>query len=106
MPGYVQKVLHKYQHTAPSKPEYSPHQYVEPAYGQKIQLAPFDDSPLLDNKGTKRIQGIIGSLLYYGRAIDNTILKAINKISAVQAKPTEKKPSSRHQVTRLRSHIS
>ena len=55
-----------------------------------------DDTPLLDTKTTKRIQGIIGSLLYYARAIDNTMLTAINEISAVQSKPTEKNTTSRY----------
>ena len=89
MPGYIQKILHRYQHPAPFKPEYSPHQHIDPIYGIKRQMAVVDDSTLLDEKSTKRIQGIIGSLLYYARAIDNTMLTAINEISAVQSKPTE-----------------
>ena len=90
MPGYIDKVLHRYQHTPSPKPERSPHQHTEPAYGQRIQMAPIDNTPPLDPKTTKRIQGIVGSLLYYARAIDNTILTAINEISAVQSRPTEK----------------
>ena len=45
---------------------------------------------LVDTKTTKWIQGIIGSLLYYARTNDNTMLTAINEISAVQATPTQK----------------
>ena len=90
MPGYIEKTLHKYQHQKPSKSEYSPHIHNEPVYGAKQQFTQIDDSPSLDTKTTKRIQGIIGSLLYYARAIDNTMLTAINEISAVQSKPTEK----------------
>ena len=83
-------MLHKYQHPALSKPEYSPHAHTEPIYGAKQQFASIDNTPLLDTKATKRIQGIIGSLLYYARAIDNTMLTAINEISAIQSKPTQK----------------
>ena len=90
MPGYIEKTLHKYQHPKPSKPEYSPHQHTAPVYGARQQFAQTDDTPFLDTKTTKRIQGIIGSLLYYARAIDNTMLTAINEISAVQSQPTEK----------------
>ena len=98
MPGYIDKVLHKYQHQSPTKPELSPHQHTEPAYGQRIQMAPVDNTPPLNPKATKRIQGIIGSLLYYARAIDNTMLTAINEISAVQSKPTQK---TLHATTKL-----
>ena len=90
MPEYVNKVLQKYQHPKPSKPEYSPHVHTEPVYGATQQFAPIDNSPPVDKTTTKCIQGIIGSLLYYARTIDNTMLTAINEISAVQVKPTEK----------------
>ena len=44
----------------------------------------------VDKKGTKRIQSIVGSLLYYARAIDNTLLTALNSIGAQQSnKPTK-----------------
>ena len=103
IPGYVEKVLHKYQHSPPIKPEYSPHAHTEPIYGAKQQFAQIDDSPPVDAKATKRIQGIIGSLLYYARTIDNTMLTAINEISAVQAKPTQKTLAA---VTKLLDYAS
>ena len=89
MPGYIDKVLARYQHPKPIKPEYQPHKHAQPIYSSKPQMAPIDTSPLLDSKTTKRIQGIVGSLLYYARAIDNTMLTAITEISAVQSKPTQ-----------------
>ena len=88
MPGYINKVLHKYQHPTPTRPEYAPHQHVEPVYGAKQQITTVDTSSPLDKKGIRRIQGIIGSLLFYGRAIDNTMLTAINDISGQQASAT------------------
>ncbi len=36
----------------------------------------------------KRVQKIIGSLLYYAQAVDNKLLVALNAISARQAKAT------------------
>ena len=92
MPTYVQDVLHKFQHPTPSRAQRSPftikpHQPFKP---RQQQYAPAPDaSPQLDNKGTKQIQSIVGSLLYYARAIDNTILPALNTISAQQSKPTQ-----------------
>lgn len=45
--------------------------------------------PALDEKGKKRVQQIIGSILYYTRAIDLTVLMALSTIAMSQAKPTE-----------------
>jgi len=88
MPGYIAKVLKKYN--VPSlPPQHSPHTYNIPVYGKKTQFAPPPDtSPTLSKEKTKRIQGIIGSLLYYARAIDSPILPALNELSAQQAHPT------------------
>ena len=48
-----------------------------------------DDSPLLSNEDTKYIQAVAGTLLYYARAVDPTILTALSSIATEQAKPTE-----------------
>jgi len=89
MPNYIpdllQQILYK-----PRTPEYAPHAYNKPAYGTKIQYAQnHDESPVLDHVRTKRIQKIIGSLLYYGRAVDPTILVALGTLASQQNKPTE-----------------
>ena len=58
-------------------------------YG-KLQLtdAP-DTSPPLSSTAQKLVQQIIGVFLYYGRAVDNTILKALNSIATSQVQGTE-----------------
>ena len=58
MPGYVPKALHKFQHPHPRKrPQYAPHTWTEPAYGQIVQYAAtLEDLPLLDQKGAIRVQ--------------------------------------------------
>jgi hypothetical protein len=90
MNGYITDVLLKYGHTPPAKPQHSPHQHRDIVYGAKEQLVPDNDtSPLLNNAGVKRIQGIAGSLLYYARAVDNKLLVALSAISSQQAKATE-----------------
>ena len=99
MPGYIEKVLTQYQRSKPTKPEYQPHRHVQPIYSSKPQMAPVDEFPPVDTKTTKQIQGIISSLLYYARAINNTMLIAIDVISAVQAKPTQQTLDA---VTKLR----
>ena len=66
-----------------------PRKWNKPAYGKKTQFAPPpDNSSRLDAKGQKQIQSIVGTFLYYSRAIDPSILPAFNEISSQQAKPT------------------
>jgi len=89
MPGYVPKALLTLRHPAPTKPQHSPHRWTAPVYGQKVQLADSDLSPLLDQAGIKRVQQISGLFLYYSRSCDPTIIVALNEISNNQASPTE-----------------
>ena len=73
----------------PKKPEDNPFKYIAPEYGAKVQYALADDvSTVLDEKGKKQIQEILGSLLYYARAVDPTILVTISSLSTQQSKPT------------------
>jgi hypothetical protein len=68
-----------------------PHPYREIRYGAKVQYADaLDETPRLSPEATKEIQGIVGSLLFYGRAVDYSILPALNDISYQQSKPTQR----------------
>ena len=49
-----------------------------------------DTSPPLNAKETTYVQSLIGSLLYHARALDASLLPALNSISAQQNKPTKK----------------
>ena len=89
MPGYVPKALHALQHPPPARPQHSPHRWSAPVYGQKLQLATTDLTPLLDKAGIHRVQQISGLFLYYSRGCDPTIIVALNEISNQQAAPTE-----------------
>ena len=90
MPGYIPKLLHKLQHKITKYPQFSPHKWTQPAFGKKRQYAKNEpESPALNKQDTRKVQMIVGSLLYYSRAVDPTILPALNKIVAVQSKPTE-----------------
>ena len=46
--------------------------------------------PPLNKEETKYIQAVAGTLLYYGRAVDNTILPALSAIATEQPQPTER----------------
>jgi hypothetical protein len=90
MRDYINNLLLKYNHPTPRKPQHSPHAHREIVYGAKEQFLPDNDtSAPLDDKGIKRIQGIIGSLLYYAQAVDNKLLATLSTISSQQAYATE-----------------
>jgi hypothetical protein len=50
---------------------------------------PTDLSPELPPTDKTKIQEIIGTLLYYGRAVDSTILVALGSLASTQAKSTQ-----------------
>ena len=52
-------------------------------------MQPTDTSPLLNEKGINIIQGIVGALLYVGRAVNNKLLVALSAIGAQQAAAIE-----------------
>lgn len=90
MDGYIDRVREKYGHKRPSKPQLSPHKHREINYGASSQLAHVDaDSPALPESGVKRVQGVVGALLYYARAVDNKLLVALSAIGSQQASATE-----------------
>ncbi len=69
----------------------SPHPHVAPTYGAKAQyVEPDEISTPLDKEGKKYIQAVTGTLLYYSRAVDPTMLVALNAIATQQASPTQK----------------
>ena len=47
------------------------------------------NSPSLDSKGIKRVQAIVGALLFYGREVDNKVLVDLNTICNQQAAASE-----------------
>ena len=44
---------------------------------------------LLSKEEKKYIQQVLGTFLYYGRAVDSTMLTALSSIASTQAEPTE-----------------
>ena len=63
---------------------------MPPNYGQRIQYAePSDTSERLNDKDTNIIQQVCGTFLYYGIALDNTILVALSDISSEQSRATK-----------------
>ena len=58
-------------------------------FRRKSPLSP-NDMPKLDANGIKHIQQSVGSILYYARAVDITVLMALSTIAVEQTKATEK----------------
>ena len=90
MPGYVHEALQRFQWRAPNKPQGQPHKRTTPSYGSKVQYATKEeDSPSLTKEWKKLVQRIVGAFLYYGRAVDASMLPALSTIASDQANPTE-----------------
>ena len=78
MPGYIKQLLQKYKHKMPIKPQHCPYTLAPKQYGAKAQAPiPADISPKLSNEEIKEIQCIVGSILYYARVVDITVLMAL-----------------------------
>jgi len=85
MPGYIEKAIQRFgaakQRGAKSPLTYTPPQLVPQLTQDK--LTPVDAA-------TKTfVQEVTGVFLFYSRAVDPTMLTAVNKISMQQAAPTQ-----------------
>ena len=66
------------------------HKHREINYGAKTQYnTNADNSNKLDNKGIKRIQSIMVTLLYYARAVNTKLLVSLRDIGSQQVASTE-----------------
>ena len=90
MDGYVRKTLQKFNNWKPTKMRHSPSHFTPPQYGQKIQLTQPDDSQPLTLQEIKELQQVIGSFLFYGRVVDETMLHCLNTLASAQSEGTQK----------------
>jgi hypothetical protein len=98
MPSYVSNVLSKFQHVAPKHEQHTPSRYFAPVYGAKTQYATKDETPPLTAKQCLTIQKVTGSVLYYSRTVDPTVLMPLNDIATEQTKATEKTQAATNQL--------
>lgn len=89
MDGYVEQALCELKHPTPPKPQDSPSYCRTPAYCSGPQFAPINSTPPLDTSGIQYIQRAVGKFLFYARAIDLTMLHALNDIAISASKGTE-----------------
>jgi hypothetical protein len=88
MPKYIPKALLKFQHPTPVSPQHQPYKHVPIQYGAKIQKVDINTSNPLSPNAIKRVQDIVGMLLYYGCAVNPTLLTALSSIATCQANGT------------------
>jgi hypothetical protein len=97
MPGYSSNELSKFQHDAPKHPQHTPSKYVMPVYGA-TQYTTQDETPPLTAKQCLNIQKVTGSILYYAREVDPTVVMPLNDISAEITNATEKTQAATNQL--------
>ena len=88
MPGYVKSALLKFQREATTKPQDALHRWNHPTYGAKTQYSETNKADLVDAKSTLYVQQVCGIFLYLAITVDQTMLSALNAISASQANAT------------------
>jgi hypothetical protein len=93
LPGHIKDLAVKLDLMASQRRD-APGAYAPPSFGSKVQWNSVDESRQLDASELLLVQRIVGSLLYYARAVDPTMLTAINKISTMA--PTESALKAAH----------
>ena len=75
MRTYVHRQLVRYDHPLPKRNQRTSYAPAPAVYGKKVQEMPDPNkTPLLDAKGKLRVQQVVGSFLYYARAVDLKML--------------------------------
>ena len=84
MKGYVKQALLEFKHLCPKQHHYGPSKIERPDYGQKIQYVKLDESDPMTAYDILHKQQVCGKFLFYARAIDNTMLHALNDIASAK----------------------
>ena len=83
----------------------SPLKYIAPKYGQSKQYSEADQSTPLNEDEVKRLQQIIGCLIFLAFTVRYDIVTAVCIVSAMQGKPTKKVLEAAHHILRyLKKH--
>ena len=86
----VTKALQRFQHLTPKRAQYAIHQWTRPNYGATKQLeTPLDTSPPIPEERKRRTEQIIGIFLYYYRAVECTMILALNTLVDQQSNTTK-----------------
>ena len=86
LPGWTKALAERLELVSTKRTD-APGIYTPPSYGSKKQFSNIDESRQLTAVELLIVQRIVGSLLYYSRAVDPTMLTVCNKISTME--PTQ-----------------
>ena len=89
MDGYVEQALKEFNHIQPKQKHLGPSKIDRPDYGAKVQYVKEDITGNLNEDQIKFIQRVTGKFLFYARAIDDTMLHALNDIASSTVNGTE-----------------
>ena len=87
MGDYTKNSLQELEHLTPKQHFYGPAPYIQPNYKQTVQYIQHDITPLLLLPLIKFIQCTTSN--FFSRAIDNTMLHALNNIATATVNGTE-----------------
>ena len=91
MLDYFPEALARFQHKTPTrKPQHQPYPHTKPTYGATKQYVGDSDEAEPTSKEDKTyIQEVIGTLLYYARCVDASMLTELGSLATQQATPTQ-----------------
>lgn len=81
MDEYVKTAFSEFQQIQPKQHHYGPSKAKRPDYGAKVQYVKHNETAPLPPDKIRHIQQVVGKLLFMGRAVDNTMLHALNDIA-------------------------
>ena len=89
MPNYISTSITRLCPDGPPRPSATPGIYLPPKYGAPNLGRTVDTSPLVSATTKTFIMEVVGTLLFYARMVDHTMLPAIMCISKTHSAPTE-----------------
>ena len=95
IPGYCAQAAKPFNHPSPTRLQHSPHPWVAPNYIAKTQFAERLEASNLAKEQQQYVRKFVGVFLFYARAIDNTMLTALNLIGSNQCTNSFKKLNKR-----------
>ncbi|KAL7482175.1 hypothetical protein ACHAW6_007870 [Cyclotella cf. meneghiniana] len=98
MPDYARNALVKFGHVNPSRPQHSPYKAAPITYGATRRENMTDDTPPISSEQIKFIQQVVGTFLFFGRAVDPTLAAALSSIASRQSNGTEATLQATHQL--------
>ena len=107
MPGYVQEAVEKFQHgiKSPIKPVDAHHPYKATKKHGLPMTQPHDDDAKHTPQAIKHLQQIVGTFLFYSRAVDPTMLTAPSSIGTEKPQGTQTtKEKAHHFLTYAATH--